>query len=145
MEYLSEEDFKTAAKNGIDYRNAYNRVYVLGWDVQTAITEPIHSNDKSDWWKYRESCKKVGINQNMFYQRRSRGWSIEKILSTPHSPGNRFVKRPDTILDDKLLAVAAQNGIGANTAKARVHRYKWPIEKAVTEPVNMRFSSRRAK
>jgi hypothetical protein len=60
-EWLTEEDYKIAAKNGISYDAAYKRFYRYGYSREDAITKPIiprnkRSARKSAWWDYADTA-----------------------------------------------------------------------------------------
>lgn len=41
---ITPEQYEIARNNGIDKKNADNRVWGLGWDVDRAITEPLNAD-----------------------------------------------------------------------------------------------------
>jgi hypothetical protein len=135
-EFHQPEDVELAASNGINYMSFYNRVYNLGWTIKRASTEPLRTRDKSLWYKWRDTCKDHGVNQGMFFNRYYAGWGEENAATLP--PGTKF-KKPKPKLTPTLIELAAQHGIGKFALHARVHRYKWDLEKALTTPINEKF------
>lgn len=73
-DYLTEEDYETARKNGIHYNLAYNRVYVYGWEPERAITEPPFEMNKptGEWDDWKEVCEQNGVSHQLFRTRKSR-------------------------------------------------------------------------
>jgi len=138
MNYVTEEDFQKAKANGIDYMNVYNRVYNLGWEVDRAITTPIKK--ESFIAKYRPILQQHGISEAMFYSRIYQlGWDPEKAATTPRrtmSEISRKIWDNKGCLTESQIKQAAENGIKHSTLSSRVYRYKWPIERAITEPVH---------
>lgn len=47
--YITNEDYKIAANNGISKINLKNRVYNLGWKIEKAITLPVNSISKDNY------------------------------------------------------------------------------------------------
>jgi hypothetical protein len=135
-EFHQPEDIELAKSNGINYLSFYNRVYNLGWPIKRAATEPLNSRSTCKWYQWRDICKEHGISQNMFYQRLYAGWGEENASTLP--PGTKF-KKPKPKLTPTLIELAEQHGISKWALHARVHRYKWPLEKALTTPINEKF------
>jgi hypothetical protein len=134
VNFLTYEDIDIAKANGIDYLNAYNRVHKLNWPVEKAITTPLKRKEDQLWPKYRELAAKHDIKHWCFFQRLKRGMSPEQAATMPKVPyGERA--RPCKITKE-FYEIAAQNGIKRSTVNARVYNYKWPVEKAVSEPVD---------
>jgi hypothetical protein len=134
MGFPTPEEFKIAKANGISYDNVYNRVYTLGWDVQRAITTPIMKPNM--WHQYKEKCEKLGVNQNMFYQRIHAGKTPEEASSYPPvPPSDRAPNKRGAKVTPELVKLAEQNGISKQTLVARVYMYRWEPMKAATTPV----------
>lgn len=137
MYYLTDEDYQIAEKNGISRNRAYARYYVNCWDKKRAITQPIYKNTK----EYREQAKIAqanGISISTFYSRVKTGWSLEEASSKPIGYRRERKKK----ITDEQLAIAAENGIKPSSVWNRVNTLFWPIEKAITKPVNQKFNWR---
>jgi hypothetical protein len=80
MEYLTDEDYLIAERNGISHKTAYQRFYLTGWTKERAITQKI---EPSRWSVYREICETNGISQQTFNDRIRRGKSPEEAATTP--------------------------------------------------------------
>lgn len=90
MEYLTEEDYITAEKNGISRKRAYQRFYLSGWEKERTITQSI---DKiSRWDCYKSICEANGISQNTFDGRIRRGMNPEEAAKTKLSSKGRKKK-----------------------------------------------------
>lgn len=136
MEYLTPEDLKIAEKNGISKNRAMARFYNDGWSKRRAITQPIQK--KKHLKEHRIIAQSNGIASDTFYSRVHDGWSIEDACSKPIG-----YKRPcKKKITDEQLAIAAANGIKPATVWNRVKNLFWPIDKAITKPVNQKFNWR---
>lgn len=87
MEYLTEEDYETAERNGIPRKLAYSRYYGCAWDKEKAITVPRRVNQGKRKRNYPESmyvqAELNGVSMYTVYSRIRRGWSPEKAATTP--------------------------------------------------------------
>lgn len=86
-EFLTEEHYAIAAENGISRRNAYQRFYAYGWDMDRTISVPATGkgtkpgSKSDDFMKLAESN---GISYKTYYSRvRYLGWTKERAASTP--------------------------------------------------------------
>jgi hypothetical protein len=140
-EIQQPEDVELEKQNSISYNSFYNRVYNLGWPIKRAANEPLKKRSECSWYQYRDICKAHGVTKNAFYQRQYAGWTIEQACTIPMNTthGGLLRGRPNARLSQKELDIALSNGIGRHTAKARVHIYHWPVEKAITEPVKSQY------
>ncbi len=131
MYYLTDDDFAEAKKNGISWRNLYNRFYHLGWNVERAINEPVN---KGKWPNLKKFELKNGISFAGFYHRLQSGMTPEEAATLPVlKNGQKFKQKPLKITADDLK-VAEKNGIKPGTVKARVYQYKWTVQLAITTP-----------
>jgi hypothetical protein len=135
-DYLEPKDIEVARANGISYMNAYNRVYNLGWPVEKAITTPIRDRSNCLWYQWRDTCKKHNVTQNSFYQRLYAGWTPEEASTLPLGT---ILNKKAAIITKSLMALAAEKGISRFTLHARIHRYKWSVEKALNTPVMTQY------
>lgn len=129
MEYLTDEDYAIALKNGIPRKIASWRFNNCGWSLERAITQPYHPWDKSLKRQYMDQCKKHGVPYRTFCDRIKRG-------NTP----DQALKKKKPRLSKKDLQIAEKNGINAYTAKNRVYIYQWSVERAITEPVKRKVN-----
>jgi hypothetical protein len=138
MEYLTPQDFETAKKNGISEERAKARFYKLGWTKQRTITQKTRK-PQHDWFKYKD---KSLVSMQTFYQRIKKGMSPEEAALTPPVPLGGRLDRPMKITKEHIER-AAKNGIKAATLNHRVYGYRWDVERAVTEPINERYRSKK--
>lgn len=134
----------------VNYNAFVERLFVYGWDVGRAFTEPYIQYNKQTYQYNGEShriyewAKILGINQGAIRNRLKRGWSIEEALSVPLNDG--ITKRDEFIAykgETKTLNEWADSlGINRNTLRSRLYHYNWPIEKAFSEPVKIRSDSK---
>lgn len=71
----------------INYSTLRKRVYIMGMPFVSAITY-IDPRDELIWWRGRkytkkELCNMFNIPLQNFYDRKHKGWPLEKILTTP--------------------------------------------------------------
>jgi hypothetical protein len=137
--YLSPEDFETAAKNGINYHNAYERFYKRGWSKERTITEPIRTKAYSTYAKYKDVCV---VSRRAFENRLKRGMSPEEAATIPRQ--DYTVRSGKGVLSKALYEQALENGIGRATVHARVYIYNWSVERAITTPVNTKFRKKKS-
>lgn len=81
--YISEEQFIEAEKNGISRNCVRQRVVTLRWDIEEAITKPIRTRRKNLSPVIINRLKKNGISRNLYHNRRRLGWTEEDASSTP--------------------------------------------------------------
>lgn len=84
--YISDEDYKIAAANGISRNNVTNRVNTLGWSIEKAITTPIKTYKKTNYGikkEQREIAYKNGILRQTLDFRLKNGMSVQEAITTP--------------------------------------------------------------
>ena len=124
--YITPEDYETAAKNGINKRLLYHRVYVYGWSIERAInTKKKGENISSE--AFKEAAKK-GIDRATVFSRLRHGWSEEKALTTPIGNAGKRV------LPEWVYKEADKHNIRYDVVYNRVKR-GWDLERACTEKV----------
>ena len=128
MEYLTDEDFQTAQQNGISKTTAYQRFYEYGWTREDTVTKPVNSHLLVSA-EYKKKCAEVGLSYSTFTKRVKRGMKPEMALALSSKPK----------LSQEHIAIAEENGISLNTLKKRFYNYRWPIERAITEPINVQY------
>lgn len=88
----------------------------------------------------KDWCKKYGLRYSRVYKRLLQGWPLEKALSSEKVDlSNKFLYKgkPYTVSD--LMKIS---GLSKTTLLARIHTYKWPVEKAVETPLSGNSESR---
>lgn len=147
--FISDEHYKIAEENGIDRVNLYNRVVRCYWDIERAITVPLKKRKTPKY--ILDRLKRNGISNQAFYNRvHNMGWSIERASTEPiNDPKdvlaeNRKVMFARSKIKPHHIETAKKNGIGINTLKARVSRYKWSVEEAISKPLKFKSKHRKA-
>lgn len=137
MQFISDADREAAEKNGIDYKNLYNRVHACGWPLERAITEPIKPKPGSLYQDYKHLAEPNGITAQTFYKRIKRGMTPEKAATTPKITiaDIRRAKNIKAKITPEIIEIAAKNGITERALKQRVYSRKWSLERAMTEPL----------
>jgi hypothetical protein len=130
MQYLTDEDYKQAAANGIPRKVAYNRFYTHSWDKEKTITKPVYT---SIWYQYKEICWEHGISNNTFHRRIRSGMSPEEAANTLWIPHDKR-KSKDPKVTPETIETALKNGIKPATLKYRVYALRWNPERAATVP-----------
>jgi hypothetical protein len=129
MEYLTDDDYKQAAANGIAYNVAYSRFHEYGWSKEDTINKPLHK--PNNWPTYKDLAHSNGICQNTFYNRVRSGMTPEEAATTPLQ-GKGFQYLGGRITPE-MWAKAKDNGIKKNTLVCRIYRYGWDPERAATQ------------
>ena len=86
MEYLTDEDYATAAKNGIKRGTVYGRFHNLQWSVERTINTPTMARTAktgSKYDKYFAICETHGISRGIFHNRLYKGWSLDRACTVP--------------------------------------------------------------
>ncbi|HEK9103293.1 TPA: hypothetical protein SUB30_004766 [Bacillus pseudomycoides] len=143
----SWEDYETAEKNGIPRRNVNQRVQVLGWSVEKAITKPLYKGSRTKYEGYVERAEQNGVTYKTFIARVNQlKWSLEEAANTPvlsvEERINRRLKEKQKITNEQF-AIAKSNGILKSTLRTRVFTYKWDIERAITTPPDIRHRAKK--
>ena len=84
--WLTEEEFKIAADNGIDENTLRSRVYAYGWDVETAITKPKrkYSREGKLSKELFEKAEKNGIGRRTLEKRvYDYKWNVQRAITQP--------------------------------------------------------------
>ena len=137
-EFLNEDDFATAKANGLSYDVVYKRFYYSNWSKEDAISKPVRVQQPSLWSVWMKTAVENNVSRYLFYYRTKKlGWEPETAATTPSQGRGR--KR---VFTKEQEEIAANNGIPYKTVYHRVYEYKWPIERAITEPVNESKRSR---
>lgn len=92
MQELTKDDIKAAKENGISYGALYHRVYMRDWDIDRAVTEPLHDpklDRTSKNQKWYDLGAKNGIPRRLVWLRHYNGWSWEKAATDPVRPYNK--------------------------------------------------------
>ena len=118
---ITDEDYDTASKNGINKINVYQRVHVYGWEIERAITVPTKNNKNSIRGKMLAIAEQNGISKTTFYQRIKTGMDPYEAATKPKG-------------HTAYLELARKNGIKDVTFYQRVTRGMKPYE-AATKPV----------
>ena len=86
MEYLTDENYATAAKNGIKKGTVYSRFHNSGWSAEKSINTPTMARTAktgSKYDKYFAICENYGIPKRIFNSRIYTGWSLDKACTVP--------------------------------------------------------------
>lgn len=119
--YITDEQYEIAKKNGIKRGTVHNRVAVLNWTVEDAISKtPIKGMAFTD--AELKLMKKHKLSYFAVYRRLKAGWSREAAFR-PKKTGNW--------LSDELIEKAKENGISYELLYWR-KKQCWSDEEAST-------------
>lgn len=138
MEYLTPEDFIVAEQNGISRDRVLDRYYD-GWSKNRAITQPVRTIS-AERAKYREIAEQNGISNENFSNRIRRGWTLDEASTIPLGQHRELPGSIHAKLSKEQIAEAERNGIPRSTLFNRVYTLLWPVDKAITVPVNKKHS-----
>ena len=86
MEYLTDENYATAAENGIKRGTVYSRFHNLQWSIERTISTPTMARTAktgSKYDKYFAICENYGIPKRVFNNRIYKGWSLDRACIVP--------------------------------------------------------------
>lgn len=136
MDYLTDEDFALAEANGIRKALAYDRFYRLGWAKKRATTE---TPKRRIWPDYKEEAEANGVTRHMFFKRIGDGIEPEEAIAMGYIGHGSNRGQHKKRLGRMHVEIAEANGIPEGTARNRVNLYGWDIERAITEPVHVKY------
>jgi len=136
--YITPEQYKIAAQNGISASLLTERVRALAWDIKRATTTP--PRRQVSWASWIEIAKKNGIRPDTFRSRVNRqGMTPEQAATTPAMPREEIVKAMAKIrrkYPKHYEDMAVDNGITRDAFRSRMKR-GWGPKKAATVPMDM--------
>ena len=132
--YLTDEDFKIAAKNGLREVLVYQRFYMRGWSAERAITEPVNDGSKIEELMKIANENGIEIHRNTLANRLRNGWTEQESTTIPVG-GPRY---DDLRVEREFLKKAKANGIARSTYYARCKR-GWSREDASVKPIDKRY------
>ncbi|HFJ9375216.1 TPA: hypothetical protein ACGW7B_005926 [Bacillus nitratireducens] len=128
MKYITDEHYLLANRNGIPKKNVDQRVYEYGWEIEKAISHPLHKTSKGKQNRAMVLlAEKNGIGYQTYIKRIKKGMD-------PHEAAT---KRSDMSLE---LEMALGNGICKRTFYKRVERGMNTFEAATKPLKNKKFS-----
>lgn len=80
--HIEQKYIDIAEINGINYTNLYRRVFVEGWELKRAISEPIQAK-QNDYQKWAPIAEQNGVSFRTLKGRVERGEAIEKAAVRP--------------------------------------------------------------
>lgn len=125
--YITPEEYKIAAQNGIHRKTLEDRIRKLGWNKERAINTPTQKRtDYSEWYPI---ARENGIPEVTFRSRVNKyKWSEEKAATEPIIA----VQIRNRKYSDEVYRVLEINGISERTFYNRISQ-GWSIERAMTE------------
>lgn len=143
--YLTPEDYKIAAANGIDEKLLYTRVYMRNWSVQRATSTPPCKRNAWGWVERKEIAIKNGVSYPTYAARVKSGWDRDKAATTPPLRQKDKVRLMNeskkVVLTTNQIEEAKRNGIPYSVAWKRIKLLNWTIFDAITTPVLTRVET----
>jgi hypothetical protein len=146
--YPTQEDYEEAAHNGISRGCVNDRIRILCWEKQKAITKPVRGR------KYPPEiyaiAKAHGITGNQLRNRLNRGWGELRAATTPLEEMNSKIERTrlmgnrNRIYPLEVIELAMKNGISVNTFLKRMSK-GWDCSHAATIPASKYNGAKRVK
>jgi hypothetical protein len=128
--YITDEDYKTAKRNGIEAKTVCSRVDA-GWSVEKAINTSVRKQSE-EYHRFRKRAKENGVKDSTYRSRVQRGWSPEKASSEPLVPpemsGGRAYTTKKRVVPECLVVMARENGISYSALYRRLARWTCPTE-----------------
>ena len=137
MKYITPEEYKIAAENGISENTVNARVRRSGWSVKRAITEPVRKRiDHGDWVKV---AKENGISPSTYSTRiHHLKWTPEEAATIPvmtrREAGEKTKPSPRIKLSKELIEKAEKHDISRKNLYTRI-KLGWDEETAATHPI----------
>ncbi|MDC2867521.1 hypothetical protein [Bacillus sp. BP-3] len=116
---IAQKYYEIAAKNGINKQNVYQRVYLYGWNIERAITEPVKTV-KNKHEHMILIAERNGISRITYFKRLKEGMTPQQAATRPKGL---------TV----FLEIALENGIKEITFYKRVAR-GMELYEAATKP-----------
>lgn len=129
--FITDEDYKTAERNGIKKKTAIARVNDYGWDIDKAVNHPVIKGSVSLVWdEWKVTAESNGISRSTFRQRmKYHGFNAMEAATIPLLKSNRADRWTQ---EEKNTIIA--NGLTINLANTRIHTLGWDKEKAMSHP-----------
>lgn len=126
--YVTDEHYLLANRNGISKKNVDQRVYEYGWEIEKAISHPLHKTSKGKQNRAMVLlAEKNGISYQTYIKRIKKGMDLHEAAT----------KRSDMSLE---LEMALKNGICKRTFYKRIERGMNTYEAATKPLKNRKFS-----
>lgn len=125
--YITPEEYKRAAENGIRKRTLEDRIRKYGWSKERALTQPIQR--KVERSKWRLIAKENRISEITFSSRVNKyKWDEEKAATEPI----RVLTGGKRKYSEEVYISLEKNGISRKTFYNRISQ-GWSLERAMTE------------
>lgn len=92
--------WELADKYNVDKTLLYNRLFVSNWDIERSLFEEV--KNRKLYFEYNDApitiseiVKLCGLARNSVVRRIKKGWSVDKIISTPRQYHNMYTKNKD--------------------------------------------------
>ena len=123
----------------ISYARFVQRVKTKGWNLERAISAPVHhttrrSRDSYEFYQ-KTPVEKRKVSYKTFYGRISNGWEKERAISTP--------MRSSTTALQQVYDNHPSPNVDFFTFYTRVYKYKWDVQRAITTALPERSKSKR--
>lgn len=139
------EQYEIAEKNGISKVNVDQRINVLGWTLEEAITKPMRVKFRQKYKEYVQLAESKGIPLITFRARvEKHNWDPEEAATTPVMTMKEVAERrneKNRIIPKEIYEKARKNGINNSTLKTRILMLNWDMDLAATKEVNKKYKA----
>lgn len=138
-QFITDDQYNTAFKNGISKRRVEHRVRAMYWDIERAITQPVKNRSA----KYitndvREEAAKLGISYSLIRKRISSGMTLNDAITTPLADKKQQAenaRKNNKKYPDWVYKKLEENAISTSTFYKRINKSRWSVIEACTKPV----------
>ena len=116
------------------------------WPMEEIISTPMKAKPREEYEFNGKSqdlfawAEDIGVSYSTLNQRRTKGWSVERMLTTPAE-----VNLNELTFDGKTMGVTAwdrEMGYPIGTISTRITHLGWDVDRAITQrPVSVRLTS----
>ena len=142
--HITPDDFEVAKRNGLTEKIVKERVYRLGWDIDSSINKPKRRMKEKTVFTSEDKyiIVKNGLTTRNVTERMYQGWTKEKAINTPKLDKTKNLKpRNKYKYTNQETEIAKKNGINKGTFYKRIAN-KWTVEEAFTIPINGKINDK---
>lgn len=127
-EYITPEHFAIAKSNGISQRNLTRRVYIDGWSINRAITQPIKKHNFTQEQLKKFYALEYSREQIHYYFKKY------KTFERAYEIALKNKNKPKRIFSDEQKEIILKSEIPYARVYQRVFFNGWSFEDATTIP-----------
>lgn len=136
--YITPKEYEIAAGNGISASLLEQRIRVLAWNKERAISEAPQKKKPKIPKEIRERAAQNGIGYHTLRDRiHYRGWDYDRACMQPlqdRSTQVKIAQEASRRYPKEIMELLKVNGINYDTFRHRVNVSGWDMHKAATTP-----------